>query len=273
MSHRLSGTLLLLLLGAAAGNAAPPANFKVPPLEDILPLLDARSPDALEGVLRSALIQFLPNPLYEASPNWGKQRPTAHALHWHRKGLLLRPEIRREPRNDGTWRKYVLTSRNLPDTLIIDIRQVQFPEPLRMQFELFLSFDAAAEYTHHVWESGVRLYAGSVRARFRAKLTLQCEATARLEPTKSIVPDAVFTVQVVKARLGYDNLVVEHIPGIGGSAARLLGRAFHEALDQWHPSVERGLLERANAAILRAGHTREVRISLGRIFAKAFPAQ
>ena len=34
---------------------------KTPPLGDILPLLDAKSPHALAGVLRGAMIQFAPS--------------------------------------------------------------------------------------------------------------------------------------------------------------------------------------------------------------------
>ena len=53
---------------------------------------------------------------------------------------------------------------------------------------------------------------------------------------------------------------------LGGSAARLVGKAFHNALEQWHPSLERGLREKGNAAITRAAESREVRVSLSRVF-------
>ncbi len=140
-----------------------------------------------------------------------------------------------------------------------------------MYFDLYLAFDGRATYWHHVWESGVRLYAGSVRARFRAKVLLRCEVTSRLEAGKYFIPDAVFRMRAKQAHLAYDNLVFEHIPGIGGDAAKILGGAFHGAIRQWHPSLERGLLQKGNAAIVKAADTKDVRLSLGRVFSKVFP--
>jgi hypothetical protein len=36
-------------------------------------------------------------------------------------------------------------------------------------------------------------------------------------------------------------------------------------MKQWHPHVERDLLAKANAAIVKAADTREVRLSLGNL--------
>jgi hypothetical protein len=35
---------------------------------------------------------------------------------------------------------------------------------------------------------------------------------------------------------------------------------------QWRPSLERDLLEKANAAIVKAGENKEVRLSLAKLF-------
>ncbi len=244
--------------------------FKAPRVSEVLPLLQAGSPDTLEGPLRTIILNHLPTPIYEANPGWGRTRMVAHALKWKRRGILFRPKIYKTPRNHGTWKKYRLLGDNLKDTLLLDIRKVKFSEPLTMRFTIYLSFDARAEYYHHVWNSGVRLYAGSVKAKFRAKAYLDCVATAKLAKGKSWVPDAVFRAKVTRAHLTYDNLDVYHVPGIGGSAARIIGEAFHGALKQWHPSVERNLLARGNAAIVRAADTKEVRVNMGRAFQKAF---
>ena len=72
-------------------------------------------------------------------------------------------------------------------------------------------------------------------------------------------------MRVTRADAGYDNLVVEHINGIGGSAARLMGEALRGGLKQFKPSIERDLLARVDAAIVRAADTREVRIGLSRL--------
>jgi hypothetical protein len=101
----------------------------------------------------------------------------------------------------------------------------------------------------------------------RVRLTLRCEATGRLE-TKDFLPEAVVRLRVVGSELGYDNFVVEHIAGLGGEAAKLLGEAAHSSLQQWRPSLERNLLARANAAIVKAGDTKEVRVGLASLLSQ-----
>jgi hypothetical protein len=263
----------LLLLLAALASADPPPNIRVPRLENVLPLLDASSPEALAGVLRGALIQFLPNPLYEASPGWGNTREVARGLVWRGQGLHVHPEVTRSPKNDGLWRKIHLQATNLQDTLVFDLRDVRQPAPGRLTFTAFLSFDVDTEIEQQKWDAGVRVYSTSVRARLRARLRLDCEAEARLDFAGSLLPDAVFRLHVVRADLGYDNLVVEHAAGLGGTAARLLGEAVRSSLHRFHPSVERGLLEKADAALVRAGDTHEVRISLSRMFQRLAESQ
>jgi hypothetical protein len=164
-------------------------------------------------------------------------------------------------KNDGKWRHIRVNALAPAETLILDIRDVQSPEAGRFTFTVFLALDVRVEYEQQNWESGIRLYSGSSRARFRARATLHCEATYRLEPGKRFVPDAVFRLRVVKADVRYDNFVMEHVAGVGGEAAQILGDAVRGGLHKWHPGLERGLLARANAAIEKAADTREVRVS------------
>src|SRR5262249_32535898 len=114
---------------------------------------------------------------------------------------------------------------------------------------------------------GTRLYSGSVRARLRLKLNLRCEVTGRLE-ANGLLPEAVIRLRVVGSDVGYENFVVEHIPGVGGEGAKVLGNAAHASLAQWRPSLERNLAEKANKAILKAADTKEVRIGLASLLGK-----
>ena len=59
---------------------------------------------------------------------------------------------------------------------------------------------------------------------------------------------------MLRSDLKYDNVVVEHTAGVGGSAAKMIGEAVHRALTRHRPSLERELLARANAAIVQADH-------------------
>ena len=140
----------------------------------------------------------------------------------------------------------------------LDVRN---PEAGRFTFTVFLSFDARVEYEQQNWASGVRLYSGSARARFRVKATLNCEATYRLEAGQSWLPDAIFRLRVAKSSIGYDNFVTEHAGGVGGEAARVLGDAIRGGLASGTRPWRRELLGRANAAIEKAADTKDVRLS------------
>src|SRR5260370_13628595 len=83
-----------------------------------------------------------------------------------------------------------------------------------------------------------------------------------MELKNGIIPEMVFRARVVRANVGYDRLTVEHIAGVGGDAAKLLGEAIQQGLRQWHPSLERDLIAKANAAIEKAADTKEVRVNL-----------
>jgi hypothetical protein len=251
--------VVLSLTAVSAAPADPPSPVS----------LLAPSPlDALSGTLRGILLRSLPDPLFEASPGWGNMKYVARGIEWHGQGLGVHPEVQRSHKNDGPWQKVRFTADKPSDSLILDLRNLQFPEPGRMTFDLFLRFDARVEYTRQEWDRGRKLYDGSVRARLRVRANLYCEVTTRLEPNGSLLPDAVFRLRLTRADVGYDNFVTEHIAGVGGELAKVIGDAFRGGLKQWYPSVERELLQKADAAIVKAGGNREVRVNLASLFTK-----
>jgi hypothetical protein len=227
--------------------------------EQAPPTLPDSTLKSLADSVRSLLVKSMPETLYEASPNWGHTRQVANQLKW--KGV--RPKIYKTAKNDGVWRKLRLSTRNLASSLLVELRDWKYPDADHMTFTTYMAFDAGVEFEQQNWEAGVRFYSGSLRARLRIHLTLQCEVLLKMEPSKSFIPDLVFRMRVLKSDLGYDNLVVEHVAGIGGSGAKVLGDALQSHMKQWHPAVERDLLAKANAAIVKAADTREVRLSLG----------
>jgi hypothetical protein len=259
MSRRGAAALVVLAVwGAGRAGAAPPDPAAA------LAALNGGSTAALSGSLRGLLLEFLPDPLFEDNNHWGKQH-YVEEVRWRGKGLHVHPEKARVLKNDGHWHKVRVTAPRARDTLVVDLRDVQQPEPGRMTFVAFVSFDADVDYDKQHWEDGVKLYGAGVRARLRVRLTLWCEAVTRLEPKGKLLPDAVFRLRVTRAEVGFDNLVVEHVAGVGGDAARVLGDAARACLHQWRPSLEKRLLDRAAAAIVKAGDTKEVRISLSKL--------
>jgi hypothetical protein len=255
---------LVLTLTAAA--PAQPKNDAWKALAKNIPLFDRDSVDALAGSLRGHLVRNLPPVLYEAAPGWGEQKLVPNGIEWKGQGFKVRPKVQETHKNHGTWTAVrIATAGNLADSLVFDLRNVQNPEPGRLTFDVFLSFDGRIDCNQQVWRSGVRVHSGSYRARFRAKLLLRCEVTARLEPGKQWLPDAVVRLRATGAHLAYDNVAVEHAAGVGGELANLLGEAVKGGLRQWHPSLERALLAKADAAIVQAADTKDVRVSLGKL--------
>lgn len=191
-----------------------------------------------------------------------------NGITWRGQGFRVHPEVQHTWKNHGTWNAIRVSTGSLGDSLIFDIRDLGNTQPGQILFNVYISFDARADCNQQVWRSGIRLHSGSYRARFRAKVLMACEVTARLEANGTILPDAVFRFRVVAANVTYDNLVVEHAAGFGGTAAQLLGDAVKGSLDQWKPSLERDMLAKANAAIVKAADTKEVRVSLMKLLSK-----
>lgn len=238
------------------------------PVPAVSPAPPAPSLAELSALLRPHLVAMVPPVLYDHSRNWGKTRRMPHAIEWHG----LRPEVHKTPRNDGTWQKLRVTPRDLGRTLELKLYDLRRIDAEKQSFKVYLSCMATIDFEQQVWESGVRLYSGSTRARVRLSAWLDVENTVRLEPGKSILPDLVFRLRVTGARLAYNDFIVEHTAGVGGTAARWLGELMEGLFKELQPGLERRLLDRAGAALVRAADTREVRLGFGALLGdKAAP--
>ncbi|MCS7045555.1 MAG: hypothetical protein NZO58_04275 [Gemmataceae bacterium] len=224
--------------------------------------ISAQQPATLEELakhVRPLLADLLPPVLYEKKENWGKTTKVISGVHWDG----LRPRITKADRNDGTWKHIKLSVRNPKKSLTIDMHDLRKVDADTQAFQADVAFDCTVDYEQQNWESGVRLYSGSLRARLRVKIHMDCENLIRLENTDgAVLPDIVFRFRVVQAKVRYYDLVVEHIAGLGGTAAKIVGDSLYDTLRQWRPSLERKLLDRAAEAITKAADTKEVRIGL-----------
>jgi len=75
----------------------------------------------------------------------------------------------------------------------------------------------------------------------------------------------------MRADIPVTGLEVDHILGIGGDGARILGDALIEFVKDIKPELERDLLEKGTRAIVKAGDTKEIRISLEKLIKGEFP--
>jgi hypothetical protein len=222
----------------------------------------------LAANLRAVVLQALPTPLFEDTRHWGGQKETARGVKWRGRGLEIHPEIQKSLKNDGRWWKVRVDADRPAETLQVEVRDLKQTEPGRMRFTAVVALNVNVDYDRQKWHEGKRLFSAGLRARLRIVLALQCEVNARFATRGGLLPEAAFRLRVVSSHASYDNLVVEHIAGIGGDAAELFGKAFVKAMQRWRPSLERNLLAKADAAIVKAGDTREVRLSLFNLLSK-----
>src|SRR5262249_26657077 len=105
-------TILMGLLAlATAANAEPPTPKKLDASSALGALTGNQTTAALAGNLRALLVESFPDPLFEDETHWGMRK--------------LSP--RDKWRNDGRWWKVRITGKNLPDTLVVDLRDLAQP--------------------------------------------------------------------------------------------------------------------------------------------------
>jgi hypothetical protein len=94
---------------------------------------------------------------------------------------------------------------------------------------------------------------------------LRCESTTRGEESGGHLPDVIFRMRATDGRLSYDQFRVEHVAGVGGDAAKVIGESAHNLLNQLKPSIERNMLEKAGQAIVKSADTKDVKLSFGKL--------
>jgi hypothetical protein len=227
------------------------------------PAAEAPSAEQLARIIRGMILPVLPAPLVEQKYNWGNQRDVIVGVKWEKEGILLRPHLLKKMHNDGIWRQIQVEADHPETNLKVQIQDIRVPEKGKLTFSTCLSLQTNIKFEQQFWRAGTRLYSGETRARARVVLKLNCESTSRFEKKPdSLIPDYVFRLRVTAASLSYDNFVCEHTVGVGGDVAKILGEAILETVNQLKPSLERKLLEKANAKIVKVADTKEVRLSL-----------
>jgi hypothetical protein len=214
--------------------------------------------------LKPILAGAMPETLYEKTDNWGHTVMVPVGLKWRG----LRPRVTQSPREHGEWKKLIISAQELKRTLDLKIYDVKTIDAEKQTFKVFLTFQMGVYYDQQNWESGVRLWSGSLRARAQVKLDMDCESTIRVEFDKNLLPDFMLRLRVTNAKVGYDQFVVEHLNGVGGTAAKVLGDAVHDCMKQWKPSIERDLLDKASNAVVKTADTREIRLGFSSLLKK-----
>jgi hypothetical protein len=225
---------------------------------------------ALSDQFRGLLLKHLPDPLVEHTDGWGEQREVTIGLKWERKGAIrFRPELMRDVKNDGHWQKVTVAAVDPAKSLTVAVTGVRVKDGKTL-FDAAVGLDVKPVYAQQMWAMGKRVYAGETRCRTHAdlKVTVELTSQAAFKPG-AVLPELSLRVRVVSADLTYRDLVCEHTLGVGGEAAKVLGKAAHEFVKKAKPDLEKGLLTKANAAIVKAADTKEVKVELDKLLGGA----
>ena len=236
---------------------------------------DPVAPDTqvVAGVLRDLLVKNLPKPALESKSHWGEQKEVTTGVTFKRLGALYWEAVpQKGMRNDGHWQVFKGTVDKPEQTFKLAITDLKTGEPGKTTFKANLAADVAFDYEQQIWKSGARLYSGETRGTCKMGAALACEATSRLEPVPgNLVPALVVRFKVTAADLSYSDLAVDHTLGVGGDAAKVLGEAAIKFAKAVKPSLEKDLLAKANAAVVKAADTKEVRIELDKLLSGKSP--
>jgi hypothetical protein len=224
-----------------------------------------RADDAavLSNVVRQVLVKSIPAPAVTATKNWDHQKEIATRKNFRREGRFQwKFDTVKEMKNDGLWSKVALTVVDPETKLGVTIADVKATDGTT-SFTATLAGPCRFRIEQQLWKSGLRLYSGEIRGRFDAKAVLTCTSAARTDwqPGK-LLPAQVFAMAIAEADLSYANLKVEHAAGLGGEAAEKIGDTVVGAVKLLKPSLETSLIEKANAAIVKAGQSKEIRLDV-----------
>jgi hypothetical protein len=263
-------TLSLACLTASLAVAQTPPSVKAP-----APKAEADvTTKTLSDTFQKLLLANLPDPLVQSNHHWGEQKEVAIGVRWERKGVIrYRPEVMKDVKNDGHWERVTVTAVDPEKKLKLTVANIRTPEVGKTLFDAVVQTDVRLKYEQQRWAMGKRFYSGETRATCTAAVTMVVELTSRNEFTPgSVLPTVVLRVRVTEAKLTYWDLECEHTLGMGGDAAKLLGKAVHEVMKKVKPDMEKGLLEKANAAVVKAADTKEVKVELSNLLSGKLPS-
>jgi hypothetical protein len=279
---RYSVTTVLAALLAGAGLAQPPEPEPEPlplplpstPKPEAIPLKAPKSIEqpkpeevaAISKIMRDMALQKMPDPLVKANDGWGKQKEYAMGRVMLRNTGRLPPEAPRVVVNDGLWRRFTVSARDPEKTLAIGITELVRPAADTMLVTINVAMDINFRMEQQLWKRGHRLYSGETRGHCKGAVQLKATVVHKTEfKPGSLIPDVSLKITTTDAKLFYDRLTIDHTAGIEGPDAQAIGDTDIDLVKAVKPDIEKDLLEKGNAAILKAAGTREVKLELDKL--------
>ena len=220
---------------------------------------------AISKLLRDMALQKMPEALVKSQHEWGKQKEFAVGRVMLRNPSKL-PDAPRALMNDGLWRRFTVTARDPAETLAVSITELVRPEENKLLVTLNVGMDINFRMEQQLWKRGLMLYSGETRGHCKGAVELKAAVshTTEFKPG-TFLPDIVLKVTTTEAKLFYDKLVIDHTAGLDGEDAKKVGDLVIDLVKSVKPDLEKQLLEKGNAAIVKAAGTKEVKVKLDKL--------
>ncbi len=278
---RYSAVAILATLMGVSVSAQPPDPDPIPlplplpaPMPQAIPLKTpkhieqpkAEEVAAITKLMREMALQHMPNPLVKSNDGWGKQKEFVVGKVMLRNPNKFGPEAPRELVNDGLWRRFTVTARDPADTLAIGITELVRPEADKMLVTINVLMDIDFRMEQQLWVRGRQLYSGETRGHCKGAVELKATVIHKTEfKPGSLFPEIALKITTTDAKLFYDKLVIDHTAGLDGEDAKKVGDLVIDFVKTNMPELEKQLLEKGNAAIVKAAGTKEVRLQLDKL--------
>jgi hypothetical protein len=269
--------LAALLAGTALAQPEPdPIPLPLPPPPAVIPAalkaprsIEQPKPEevaAISRLMRDMALKHMPDPLLKANHNWGKQKEFAVGRVMLRNPNRVGPEMPRELFNDGLWRRFTITARDPAETFGIGITELVRPADDTLLVTINVAMDINFRMEQQLWKRGLQLYSGETRGHCKGGVQLKATVSHKLEfKPGSLVPDVILKITTTDAKLFYDKLVIEHTAGLDGADAQAVADWVLDLVKKIKPDLEKELLEKGNAAIVKAAGTKEIKLQLDKL--------
>jgi hypothetical protein len=275
----IASAALVLILTSAAFTQQPqpdpePLPLPPPPTAKGIPLKAPKEIEqpkieevaAITKLMRDMALKHMPNPLVKANHGWGKQKEFAVGKVMLRNPNKVGPELPREMFNDGMWRRFTVTAREPAETLGIGISELVRPAEDTMFVTINVAMDINFRMEQQLWRRGLQLYSGETRGHCKGGVQLKAQVVHKVDfKAGLLLPEITLKITTTEAKLFYDKLVIDHTAGLDGEDAKAMGDLVIDLVKAMKPDLEKELLEKGNAAILKAAGTKEIKLQLDKL--------
>jgi hypothetical protein len=217
-------------------------------------------------LMREQALQKMPDPLVTSNDGWGKQKEFVVGRVMLRNPKKFGPDAPTELVNEGLWRRFTVTARDPDKTFAVGFSEMVRPAVDTLNVTLNVAMDINFRMEQQLWLRGRQLYSGETRGHCKSAVQLKAVVIHKTEfKPGSLLPEIALKITTTDAKIFYDGLTIDHTAGLDGEDAKKVGDLVIDLVKKVKPDLERQLLEKGNAAIVKAAGTKEIKLQLDKL--------